>query len=241
MSDIPRSPKTGRIRETIRRVPASYRWCAAMLVLMVVAVLFGRSRYSAQILMVKPSHSAADAVFVVDFESGQCYRAAVDSVRSGAIDTVLLCAETPRRLVSIGAIPSIEELGRQKLLNDGIAPDAIQLIQGVSRTDWETARLLDVWLNEHPAKQLRVLCDSFSGRRWSWICDRTLAKPNRSRVEIEGITDPRFDETNWWRRRLGVKVYFCSLFRLAYARWHGEDVVPDVDWSADKYESTALQ
>jgi|GEM_PF-2827153 len=211
------------------------------LVLILLVVLFGISPYSALILVVKPVSSRSDAVFVSNPDCGQCYRTVVDRWKSHETNRVLLWMDEHRRLVLLGAVVPIEERARQKLERDGVAPDAIKLLPGESRCEWDTARILVAWLKENRDKRVRVFCNLLDSRRWTMIFDRVVDDSSRSRVTVEGVTDPRYDETNWWRDRTGIKTYFFSLFRLSYAYWRGEDQMPDVDWSPDAFESTVLE
>ena len=126
-------------------------------------------------------------------------------------------------------------------IREGIAADAIEIVEGACRNEWDVVRSLEVWLNVHPDQRVRLLCDSFSSRRWRLIVERTLAAPNLVRVDVEGIVDPRFDEANWWKSRTGLKEFLYNVFRQEYLRWHGEDRLPVIDWSADKYETAALE
>jgi hypothetical protein len=234
-------PRLQRLRKAIRFPSVPRRRLGAVIVVALALASFGIWQFSTKILVAETPTSTANFVFIADLGCTQCYEAAADQAKSPAVAGVLLHANEPRRLVAVGAMPPFEVLARQKLLNIGVAPESIAVIKGVPRSDWETARLLNDWLMEHPGKRVRILCDRFTSQRWSFIINRTLAASTRTETTIEGIVDPRYDETNWWRNRTGIKTYFHCLFRIAYARFHGEDPIVDVDWSPEKYEALVVK
>jgi len=240
MTFSPRMLEIGRMRDSLRRVPRPYRFLGIILVLVISVVSFGMSPLSAMIVVVQSKPCNAEFVCIADVDCGQCYRVAAERSKQHAIQGILLCTNESQRIVLMGAIPAFEELGRQKLVNDGVASTAIEILPGECRNDWDQGRRINRWLEENPNKRVCLLCDLFASRRWSLILDHTLTATTRPRVTIEGVTDPRYNETTWWRRRMGIKSYFNSIVQLVYARCHGEDVIPVVDWSPEKYESAAL-
>lgn len=209
--------------------------------LMVAGVLFVISPFSAKLLQVAHQDSAFDFVMIGDLHCGQCYREAANLSKSAAAEGILLYAEPAKRLELLGAILPIDELGRRKLIADGVDERAIQVIDGTAQSDWQAGRLLDDWLRTHPDKRVIVLTNAFGSGRWSIILDRTVASSLRPRVFVEAVQDPRYNSTNWWSSRTGLKTFFNGLFRLAYATCAGEDQTVPIDWSAEKYESAALK
>lgn len=197
--------------------------------------------FSGFILVASPLTMKPDFLLIADLSCGPCFRQAVTEWNDREIEGILLPAAEKKRLELMRAIPQRHELGRQKLLTDGVPPHAVSLTNGICRNDWDTARSIEVWLEQHPDKQVRLLCDRFSSRRWSFILDRCLTKSNRSRLSVNGVADPRFDESNWWRKRMGLKSYFHNLLRLGYAHIHGEDQLPLIDWDPEKYESIIVK
>ena len=217
------------------------RLAAGVVVAFLCAAFFIMSRFSAAILIAPTPNLDANVLMLGSPRCGQCYPVVISRLKTGKVHRILFPAEERKRLEQIGVVPPIEELGKQKLLREGIAADAIDIIEGACQSEWDVVRSLDVWLNAHPDQRVRLLCDSFSSRRWRLIVERSLAAPNLARVEVEGIVDPRFNESNWWKSRTGLKGFLYNVFRQEYVRWHGEDRLPVIDWSADKYEPAALE
>jgi hypothetical protein len=198
-------------------------------------------RCSGSVLVSESRVKQADFAIIADWSCDRCLSLVSGRIKSKALQGVLLFSPERQRLVLLGVIPPGEELCRERLIRDGVSPDAIHFVDGKSRSDWQAARLIGEWLDEHSGKRINVLCERFSSHRWSFIFDRTIAPSNRSRLAIEAVADPRFDETNWWRSRSGIKSYFHNIFRIGYARLHGEDSVLPTDWSPEKYESSLLK
>ena len=205
------------------------------------AIVFLLIRFSGSLLVSESDIHHADFAILADSWSDRCLSSASERMKSGSVKGILLFSRERQRLELLGVISPGEELCRNKLIEQQVALEAIQSINGSSRSDWQTARLIDTWLDKHPGKRVIVLCERFSSRRWSYIFDRTIDGSNRSRLTTAGIADHRFDETNWWRSRSGIKSYFHNVFRVGYAWLHGEDSLPPIDWSPDKYESSLLK
>jgi len=71
---------------------------------------------------------------------------------------------------------------------------------------------------------------------WRIVLDTVLQPDHAARVEILALPDRRYDETNWWYSRRGVKGLFYGYLTLAYAWFQGEDVPPRKLWDPDDYE-----
>ncbi len=224
---------------SVRTKSSQFRRLARILA--TVVSLAAALRYSAFILVADSPSNAADAVIVGDWRCGQCYPVVCNKMKSGNARTVLLVTRERKRVVVLGAVLPAEELCRTKLVRDGVEQDAIRLLDGTSDSDFETGRLIEGWLIAHPEKRINLLCDHFSSRTWSYILDRTISPSKRILVSVEGVADPRYNELNWWRSRVGLKSFFGNLFHQGYVRLHGEDRHQSVDWSPDAYEMAVLQ
>ena len=219
----------------------SSRFRRFALILSTSVSLIAAVRYSAIILVADFPSNVTDAVIVGDWSCGQCYPVVCNKIKTGNARTVLLVTRERQRVVVLGAVLPSEELCRRKLVRDGVDDDVIRLLDGTSESDFDTGRLIDGWLVAHPDKRVNLLCDRFSSRTWSHILDRTISPSQRILVSVEGVADPRYNELNWWRSRVGLKSFFGNLFHQGYARLHGEDRHQSVDWSPDAYEMAVLK
>ena len=214
---------------------------AILFAVLVLISAFIVSPYSVTILVTPSNESEVDFVFIANTDSGPCSQRALDQWNKGAIDGVLLWTDQRKRLVLLGAVSPIQELVHRKLVAEGVPADVIQILPGERRSNWETARALKEWLTNHQEQRVSVICDLFSSRRWSLILDQILDDTTRARVIVDRATDPRFDVSNWWRNRIGIKTYFYCLFELVYAQLHGEDMPREQDWAPEKYESSVFR
>jgi hypothetical protein len=56
-------------------------------------------------------------------------------------------------------------------------------------------------------------------------------------VAVHGVTDPRYDETSWWRSRDGIKGWLFGWLDLAYAWKVGEQRVIPPRCSMEEYQA----
>jgi hypothetical protein len=71
-----------------------------------------------------------------------------------------------------------------------------------------------------------------------FLLDSVLEPEDARRIHVVAMPDHRFDESNWWKSRLGFKDFFGSFAILAYAWCHGEDSLQPPSWDPDQYEAT---
>lgn len=229
-----------RFVELAGSVPWRLRGLFVLILLVIGLCLFIVSPYSVRLVAVEKPVQKADFVMVSDTECGQCIKAAAEYSISGTVEGVLIYEEEQTRVVVVGAVPPVEELARKKLIEYGASPESISILPKACLSDWDVARRLNTWLQDHPDKQVRVLSDLFTSQRIRMLIDRTVDASHRSRVTIEGVPDTSYDGTNWWKDRSGVKMFLYYLCRMQYVYWRGEDVKTSIDWSPDKYESSLV-
>lgn len=229
------------IRKSLGRAPRLVRAFLAVIVFCVLMFFFVASPYSTRLVAVEKSDQKSDFVMVSDTECGQCVKAAAELGINGNVEGILIYREEPTRLVVVGAVAPYEQLALQKFVEYGVDPNSVTTLPAACLSDWDVARRLNTWLQEHPSKRVRVLADQFSSRRIQMLIDRRVDASHRDQVTIEGVPDTRYDETNWWTRRSGIKSFLFNVCRIQYVWWIGEDVKTPVDWSADKYEAALLE
>jgi hypothetical protein len=65
----------------------------------------------------------------------------------------------------------------------------------------------------------------------------TVLRPGAvGRVRILGLPSRQYDETNWWKSRIGLRALFCEYVSLLYAWCRGENVPERPVWDPDAYE-----
>ena len=192
-------------------------------------------RLCASGLIVDSADGHADTILILDGD--RCFEKAAEHYARGACDHVLLLAWQPDRLTMLGVLPSWDTIGRRELLAAGMPADAIFTTGGQVRNNWDAARTLDKWLDNNPQRRVDVFCHRFHSRELSHICNREIDSSRRARVHVRALSDRRYDETDWWLSKLGVKDFFGSVLFLGYAFARGEDPAQRVDLSPDRYEA----
>ena len=149
---------------------------------------------------------------------------------------IILTKPSPSRLAQIGAVSSFDVISWRELAARGVRKDAIVPIDGTWQNPWQEARRIGTWLKERPDAELLLLCDRFNSRRWWYILDKVLEADTAGAVQILALPDRRYNETNWWKSRRGVKDLFYGYVRLAYAWCQGENIPERECWDPDEYE-----
>ncbi len=129
-----------------------------------------------------------------------------DLYRAGTVTGVWLVERRPNYLVREGIVPAEHVMVRDQLRAGGLPDDAIVLLEGVSVSADDTARIVGNELADRPAVRVVTLCDRFNCRYSRRVFDSILAPAHSAQVALRGLPDADFDETNWWRSRRGVKA-----------------------------------
>ena len=161
---------------------------------------------------------------------------AVDLHQAGAAPGVLFVDPPATRLVRSGVVPSRKEQCLRELGRRGVSPGEVTALPGNDKTPWQIAHALEAWLVEHPTARILVLCERFAGRDLRFVVSKVMHPTLARRVAFRGLPDHRYDETNWWRNRAGVRALAGAAFDLAYDALHGEDAPTVNEFDPDKYE-----
>jgi hypothetical protein len=121
-----------------------------------------------------------------------------------------------------------------------VPQQAISVIPGGGFNDWDAARSLAAWLNDHPKDSVLLLCSRFRSALMRRVLDVVLDPNQAARVRVRALPDRRFDESNWWKYRTGFQAFgICWLMRIQ--TWcGGGDSEPIPCASADDYERDFL-
>lgn len=192
-----------------------------------------------QVLVVDQRPAEVDYVWA---RSGDhCYDEAAGWYRDKRIRRILLIDRYHDRMVQWGAMPSHAAKGRRALQLHAVPSEAVQVIPGEARDDWEEVRLLESWLQQHPQTRVLVLCNRFSSRYCRYLLDSVLEPQARDRVWVTALPDRRFDESDWWKVRSGVRGLMYGYLRLFYAWCQGEERVVPERWSIEEFEQRLRQ
>ncbi|HUG71066.1 MAG TPA: hypothetical protein VMM76_25175 [Pirellulaceae bacterium] len=162
---------------------------------------------------------------------------AAQAVAEDRAQRILLFEDGFRWLVQIGALPPGHEIDQQHLVTRNVHQDQIELLAGPVTNHWDRAVRLTGWLDQHADGSILLLCDRFESRRVRSILDQVLPESKSERVRIVGLADRRFDETNWWQSRTGVKSFVDAMLALLHSYAVGlPPPVKSNSWDPVEYE-----
>lgn len=176
------------------------------------------SRYTAVVLYADGSLDAATAAHA-----------------SGAARRVVVVGWAPGRLEKLGVVPSGRESIRAELIRRGVPATDLGVLAGEPRDLWELADQITAWLAEHPGEEIVVYSRRFRSRRLVHVLGAVLGE-QRARVHVVALTDPEYDETNWWHSKAGTLDFWEGWVRLAYGICHGRPDAPASGFDPDVYE-----
>jgi hypothetical protein len=205
----------------------------SVLVICIALYVFRHSLRSgvAAFLVVDDPPAPSGAIVVVDGDD--CYRRAAALHRINPSGPVLLIEARPDRTQTLGIVATSEAVGRRELQRHGVPAEAIGVLPGRARTDWERFRALVEWLAAHQGTEATILCARFTSRRRRSILMQLGGVEARARTHWCSLADRRFDESDWWRSNDGVVSIFQCYLGLANAWFVGEDRETWRDWTPD--------
>jgi hypothetical protein len=179
--------------------------------------------------------SGAEARWLVPLDSEEAFDHVAGSCRSDPEARILLIERAPNRLQVLGVVPSWAEGRRHILLARGVPAEAVEVLPGATESDWDQARVLRGWLEEHPGAHVAVFGDRFHSRRQRIVLDRVLG-PEAGRAHVVAVSDGRYDEMNWWQVKAGLVGWWEGITSLGYVCLAGEGDGPAPPWDPDLYE-----
>jgi hypothetical protein len=194
-------------------------------------------RWLAEAVIADDRPQAADHLLVVDGE--RCFDRAAELYHGQVAFHLHMIARPAKRLEQLGVVPSWENQCFEQLTRRGVPRRAISAIPGTAdeNNPWQAARCLRVWMEDHPGTRILLLCDRFEGGGLRFVISLVLEARELERVVFRGLPDERYDETNWWRSRMGWRAMASAVFDLTYFRLHGEDAErPYLSFDPDAYE-----
>jgi hypothetical protein len=215
-------------------------WGAAILVAALVVFHGALFRFLAGLLVVEDQPTATDAVVVMG-ASGPFHAApfeeAAQIYRDGQAREIVLIEDRSSRLVRAGVVPTLERIGKRQLAERGVPDAALTVLAAEQRTDWDRARQLGAWLDEHPAASATVLCDEFDSRRAYGVCRQVLGAQTAARLRWRAVPDRRYGLSNWWQSRQGIVEFAGAYVALAHTHAVGEPPRDTKRWDPDEYET----
>jgi hypothetical protein len=166
---------------------------------------------------------------------------AAELLASGRCRGVLIQAGLPDRLAYLGILPTWTELCRRELGRRGVPDERLTVQETAGQRSWDGVRALGDWLMQHPDARLILLVDRFASGGLAYILRQTLRPEHVERVALCALPDRRYDETNWWRSRTGLKAFLTSVLNRVTVRLCGEQRKPPYDPDPEAYERKVLR
>jgi uncharacterized SAM-binding protein YcdF (DUF218 family) len=197
----------------------------------------------AESLIVDEPADHYDYVAVFDFntipDGDRCMETAVELARRCSAG-ILVLQPGMSRVVEVGAQPSFETVCRGALAKSGFPEKDIHVLQRDGNDVWSAARALQTWLVQHPNDTIVWLCSRFRSAYVRSSLDQTLSAEQAARVRVRALVDRRYDETNWWRSRTGIKEFGFFWLRQLHSRCVDAKHGPTPYRNADAYERDVL-
>lgn len=218
----------------IRRRIHWLRWILASLLLACVAGHKPLLRTCARLLIVEEQTKKVD--WVQPSGGDRRFDIAAEWIRDGQAKRVLLFEDSLRNLTRYGILPPGHEIALKELDKRGVPQSMIDLRprdQSLSRPPFAD---LVRCLTEDESARVGILVDRFSTRQLRLALDRALDVELARRVTVVALTDRRYDESNWWKSREGIKAVMNATLRLVHAWGFARSDEPVRRWDPEEYE-----
>lgn len=195
-------------------------------------------RSVAEFLVVEEPRSAAQGVLMLGGESR--FDEAAKLHENGA-PVILLLRSRPGRLERMGIVRSAEQSTRRALLTRGIPEDDLLLLSDEPVDNTRVGALLCDWLRNQPQRQINVLCDRFSTRKWHLLLRRSADSNLVSRIRMIALPHHSFDESNWWHSKPGARAILNGYLRLGFTFWQAGPQPAGKECTQADFESAAVR
>ncbi len=187
---------------------------------------------------------AADAIVILgdDNYNGDRAARAVQILNGGWAPRIVASGRYLRPYASIA------ELEEHDLIERGVPSTAIVRLAHRAENTRDEAVAISQLLSIRGWKRIIVVTSDFHTRRARYICERTF--PRGTLLRVVAARDSDYDPDNWWRSRLGIKIFIHELAGMFVAMWEmrHDEVQTSESWTpefsapvvADLYPSDTL-
>ncbi len=156
---------------------------------------------------------ASDAIVIMGDDNYQADRAtrAAELIKAGWAPRVIASGRYLRPYASIA------ELEEHDLIDRGVPQTAVVRFAHHAENTRNEAIAVSQLLSAHGWKRIIVVTSNYHTRRSRYICERAF--PPGTVLHVVAARDADFDPDNWWRTRLGVKIFAHELVGMVVAMW----------------------
>jgi hypothetical protein len=217
-----------------------WKLCCAVTVLVALVVCHRVIlRAFAEPLIASESLAPCDTLCVVSGD--RCYAVAADLFLKGKARQIVLFQEPVRPLVECQIVEPGHERIRSEIVKRGVPLQAITVAPGEVRNIWELSDRLSERMLSYPQGKILLISDRFHSNRLHSALRRTLSVVQLSHIGILAVRDRRYDESNWWRTRTGVKEFANAYVLRLHTGFLGRpEPFSPPDWKPELWEQKLL-
>ena len=112
---------------------------------------------------------------------------------------------------------SIAELEEHDLTDRGVPASAIVRFAHRAENTRDEAAAISQLISSRGWKRIILVTSNYHTRRARYICERSF--PAGTELRVVAARDSDFDPENWWRTRLGIKIFTHELAGMIVAMW----------------------
>lgn len=156
---------------------------------------------------------AADAIVILGDDNYQADRAtrAAELIKAGWAPRVIASGRYLRPYASIA------ELEEHDLVDRGVPQTAVVRFAHRAENTRDEAMAISQLISSHGWKRIILVTSNFHTRRSRYICERSF--PSGTVLRVVAARDSDFDPDNWFRTRLGVKIFAHELVGMLVSIW----------------------
>jgi uncharacterized SAM-binding protein YcdF (DUF218 family) len=197
------------------------------LVLLVYLARHPLLRMAGSFWVVDEGPVASDAIVILgddNYEGDRATRAAE-----------LLKAGWAPRIVASGrglrSYASVAELEEHDLTDRGVPITAVVRFAHRAENTRDEAAAISQFISSRGWKRIILVTSNYHTRRARYICERSF--PPGTELRVVAARDSDFDPENWWRTRLGIKIFTHELVGMIVAMWEMRNNSMQTSDSAD--------
>jgi uncharacterized SAM-binding protein YcdF (DUF218 family) len=156
---------------------------------------------------------AADAIVILgdDNYNGDRATRAAELLKAGWAPRVVASGRYLRPYASIA------ELEERDLTDRGVPVTAVVRFAHRAENTHDEALAISQLISSRGWKRIILVTSNFHTRRARYICERTF--PPSTVLRVVAARDSDYDPDNWWRTRLGMKIFAREAVGMLVAIW----------------------
>jgi len=135
--------------------------------------------------------------------------------KKGYARRVLLPAVKMSPEAAEGLMPSETEICRKVLVIRGVAPEAIEVLEGTVDSTFDEAASLSRYLDAHPNTTVAIVTTDWHTRRARTVFRKVLGE-RAGQIYFVGIPPDRYGADDWWKTEEGFTAYTSELLKSVY-------------------------